>query len=250
MLGAGRFRTWLLAGGLLATPLAAQNSARVQHVSVTGRGEQIAVEIQTSGTVIPQSQLIAAPDRLVIDFPGALPGGDLHAVNVNQGALKGIRAGLFSTNPPVTRIVLDLLAPRSYKVLTTGNAAVVKLGAAPPVAGAAAPAQPPASNVAPAAATAAPPAPTPKPALDVTFQEGLLRIRAQKTTLAEVLFEVHQQTGAEIAIPAGAEQEVVAVELGPAPARDVLASLLNGSRYNFVFVGGAADLQQVILSLR
>jgi AMIN domain-containing protein len=246
MLGAGRFRTWLLAGGLLATPLAAQNSARVQHVSVTGRGEQIAVEIQTSGTVTPQSQLIAAPDRLVIDFPGALPGGDLHSVNVNQGALKGIRAGLFSTNPPVTRIVLDLLAPRSYKVLTTGNGAVVKLGAAPPVAGAAAPAQPPASNVAPAAA----PAPTPKPALDVTFQDGLLRIRAQKTTLAEVLFEVHQHTGAEIAIPAGAEQEAVAVELGPAPARDVLASLLNGSRYNFVFVGGAADLQQVILSLR
>jgi hypothetical protein len=32
----------------------------------------------------------------------------------------------------------------------------------------------------------------------------------------------------------------------------VLASLLNGSRYNFVFVGGAQDrsLQQVILSVR
>ena len=241
--GAGRFRTGLAAAVLLAIPLAAQNPAHVQHVSVTGSGEQIEVEIQTSGTVTPQSQLIAAPDRIVVDFPGALPSGTLHALKVNQGVLKGIRTGLFSANPPVTRVVLDLRAPRSYQILASGNVAVVKLGAASAAAGAAGLAQPPAS-----AAASAPP----KPALDVTFQDGLLRIRAEKATLAEVLFEVHQQTGAEIGIPAGAEQEAVAVDLGPAPARDVLASLLNGSRYNFVFVGRAGDrsLQQVILSVR
>jgi hypothetical protein len=240
MPGARRFGTAAV-GVLLAIPLAAQDPAQVRHVSVTGSGEQIAVEIQTSGPVTPQSQLIAAPDRLVVDFPGALPGAELHALKVNQGALKGIRTGLFSTNPPVTRIVLDLQAPRSYQILARGNVAVVKLGAAP------------ATGVAPlttrpVGGTA--PMPRPKPALDVTFQEGLLRIRAEKATMAEVLFEVHQQTGAEIAIPAGAELENVAVDLGPAPARDVLESLLNGSRYNFVFVGNASDLQQVILSLR
>jgi hypothetical protein len=241
MPGCGRFGTGLAAAVLLAIPLAAQNPAQVRHVSVIGSGEQIAVEIQTSGTVTPQSQLIAAPDRLVVDFPGALPGGELHALKVNQGALKAIRTGLFSANPPVTRIVLDLQAPRSYQILARGNVAVVKLGAAP-AAGAVLPATRPAVSTAPA--------PPPKPALDVTFQEGLLRIRAEKATMAEVLFEVHQQTGAEIAIPAGAELENVAVDLGPAPARDVLESLLNGSRYNFVFVGDAGDLQQVILSLR
>jgi hypothetical protein len=242
--GAGRFGTGLAAAVLLAIPLAAQDPARVRHVSVTGSGEQIEVEIQTSGTLTPQSQLIAAPDRIVVDFPGALPGANLHALKVNQGALKGIRTGLFSANPPVTRVVLDLRGPRSYQILANGNVAVVKLGAASPAAAAAGPAQPPASTAAPAA--------PPKPALDVTFQEGLLRIRAEKATMAEVLFEVHQQTGAEIGIPAGAEQEAVAVDLGPAPARDVLASLLNGSRYNFVFVGSAQDrsLQQVILSVR
>jgi hypothetical protein len=248
MPGAGRFGTGLAAVVLLAIPLAAQNPACIQHVSVTGTGEQIEVAIRTSGTVTPQSQLIAAPDRIVVDFPGALPGAGLHALKVNQGALKGIRTGLFSANPPVTRVVLDLRAPRSYQVLTNGNVAVVKLGAVSAAAGAAGPAQPPVSNAAPIAAPALPP----KPALDVTFQDGLLRIRAEKATMAEVLFEVHQQTGAEIGIPAGAEQEAVAVDLGPAPARDVLASLLNGSRYNFIFVGSAADrsLQQVILSVR
>lgn len=245
---AGRFATGWAAAALLAIPLAAQRPALVRHVSVIGGGEQIAVEVQTSATVTPQSQLIAGPDRIVVDFPGALPGVGLRALKVNQGALKGIRTGLFSANPPVTRVVLDLRAPRSYQILANGNVAIVRLGAASSPAAAVAPPAPRVSSN--AGLNAVPAAPPPKPALDVTFQEGLLRIRAEKATMAEILFEVHRQTGAEIAIPAGAEQETVAVDLGPAPARDVLGSLLNGSRYNFVFVGDAGDLQQVILSLR
>jgi hypothetical protein len=64
------------------------------------------------------------------------------------------------------------------------------------------------------------------------------------------LFEVQRQTQAEIAIPAGAEQEEVFADLGPAPARDVLASLLNGSPYNFIFVGTEMRLEQVLLTRR
>jgi len=84
----------------------------------------------------------------------------------------------------------------------------------------------------------------------VTFENGMLRIRAEKATLAQVLFEVQRQTQAEIAIPAGAEQEEVVADLGPAPARDVLASLLNGSPYNFIFVGNELSLERVILTRR
>jgi hypothetical protein len=88
------------------------------------------------------------------------------------------------------------------------------------------------------------------PFVSVTFVNGMLRIHAEKASLAEVLFEVHRQTQAEIAIPAGAEREQVLADLGPAPARDVLAALLNGSRYNFIFVGNELKLEQVILTLR
>ena len=84
----------------------------------------------------------------------------------------------------------------------------------------------------------------------MTFVNGMLSIRADKATLAQVLFEVQRQTQAEIAIPAGAEQEQVVADLGPAPARDVLASLLNGSAYNFIFVGTELTLEQVILTRR
>ena len=184
------------------------------------------------------------------------------------------RGGTFSRfdNPPITRVVLDLAEPQSYRVSTSQNAVVIKLGSV------AAEAKAPGVPAAPAAtlqnaslATGTPVAaarvsaavsntplpstvseapPPPKPPLTVTFEKGMLRIHAEKATLAQVLFEVQRQTGAEIAIPAGAELEQVAADLGPAPARDVLGALLNGSAYNFIFVGNELALERVILTRR
>ena len=244
------------------------------------------VEIQTSGApVAPDTQTITGPDRIVVDFPGALPAAELRALKVNLGALKGVRSGLFFSNPPITRIVLDLVEPQSYQISTTQisttqNAIVVKLSPVKPgpvtAAGAKVPnlsaaAGPRLQNASLAVgtnvpitrvATAAvsnmpPPRPAvsdspllPKPPVTVTFVSGMLSIRAEKATLAQVLFEVQRQTRAEIAIPAGAEQEEVAADLGPAPARDVLGSLLNGSLYNFIFVGDELSLERVILTRR
>jgi len=93
-------------------------------------------------------------------------------------------------------------------------------------------------------AAAAPPQPT----VDVSYQNGLLSIHSDKASLSQVLFEVHVKTQADIAIPAGAEQEQVVANLGPAPAKDVLAALLNGSTYNFIFVGDERALERVIIS--
>lgn len=274
------FGVLLAIGTLLAGPLAAQDPAYVRHVLVRGSGPAIEVEIQTSGTAAPDTQAITGPDRIVVDFPGALPAADLHALKVNRGPLKGIRSGLFFNNPPITRIVLDLLEPQSYQISENGNSVIVKLGPAAPATNVAAVPAPAVARVGGAAvlpalkvvrmpvaraaqvadtpvrgavteAVAGPPEP-PKPVVNVTFENGLLRIRAERATLAQVLFEVQRQTQAEIAIPAGAEQEQVAVDLGPAPARDVLASLLNGSSYNFIFVGNEQgnSLEKVILTRR
>jgi AMIN domain len=290
---------WSYVGVLLAAaalspaqksaPISAPNSARVEHVVVRGTGAAMEVEIQTSGApVAPDTQAITGPDRIVVDFPGALPAAELRALKVNLGALKGVRSGLFFSNPPITRIVLDLVEPQSYQISTTQisttqNAIVVKLspvkldqvklspataagarvsnvsaasGARLQNASLAASTNVAITRVATAAVSNMPPprpavsqAP-PKPLVNVTFVNGMLRIRTEKATLAQVLFEVQRQTQAEIAIPAGAEQEEVAADLGPAPARDVLGSLLNGSLYNFVFVGDELSLERVILTRR
>jgi len=92
-----------------------------------------------------------------------------------------------------------------------------------------------------------------KPSLDVSFKDGLLAIRSNKASLSEVLYAVHQRTGADIAVPAGAERERVAADIGPGPAAEVLAHLLNGSRFNFLILNSASDarvLDRVILSPR
>ncbi len=74
----------------------------------------------------------------------------------------------------------------------------------------------------------------------VSYQGGMLTIVAQNSSLGDILREVHKHTGATIEVPSNATERV-ATRLGPGPARDVLASLLNGSAFNYVLVGSTSD---------
>ena len=300
--------------------------ARVQHLAVRGTPEAMEIEIETSGAAVaPDTQAITGPDRIIVDFPGALPSANLRSVQINRGPLKAVRSGLFFNNPPITRIVLDLAGPQSYQIVTsqispTENKVVIKLNAAklgadntisqdstpakhgstqstlsnenasksmggsgaklqnaslgtiasagtlPPVADLATAntsskitaskitaSQISASKITAVNADQTPPLAIPElaqPTVVVGFENGLLRIHADKATMAQVLFEVQRWTHAEIAIPSGAEQDRVAADLGPGSPREVLTALLNGSRYNFIFVGTETNLERVILTQR
>jgi hypothetical protein len=80
----------------------------------------------------------------------------------------------------------------------------------------------------------------------VNFQNGLLTISAENSTLGEILRDVRKLTGASIDIPAGSgANERVVARLGPGAPRDVLAVLLNGSSFNYVMIGSSADPQAV-----
>jgi hypothetical protein len=76
----------------------------------------------------------------------------------------------------------------------------------------------------------------------INFQNGLLTISSQNSTLGEILRDVRKLTGAAIDIPAGSgATERVVAHLGPGAPRDVLAVLLNGSSFNYVMIGSSAD---------
>ena len=82
----------------------------------------------------------------------------------------------------------------------------------------------------------------------VTFENNQLTIIAPNSTLSDILRAVRKQTGAEIDVPSAPER--VVTHLGPGPARDVLADLLNGSRFNYVLLGSPSDeaaLTRVVL---
>jgi hypothetical protein len=262
---ASRIISGVLCGGLFAAPLIAQTS--VKSVKVMGGKDVVEVEVEATDRIIPQTQVLTGPDRLVIDFPNSRPGDQVRSQSVDRGEVKDVRVGLFQSKPPVTRVVVDLKSAQSFQVFPNGRTVMIKVvGGA--VASNPAPKPLPAGN-APAAAAA----PTPglvaanysthtepvhieaiqQPPLQISYQNGMLSIHSDKATLSEVLFAIQKRTGADIAIPAGAEQEKVAADIEPAPAPEVLARLLNGSKFNFLILSAPDDsskLDRVILSTR
>jgi hypothetical protein len=238
----------------------AQSVPSIRDIQVLRGGSQVEIEIQSSAPVVPQTNELGNPERLLVDFVNAKPGAALRNMAVNRAEVKDLRVALFSADPPVTRVVLDLNGPQPYQVFPSGRTTIVKIGRAVAQSSQANPASGPvppsdglSSQQADAARSEAVASAPQLPELAVTFQDGQLSIRAERSTLSEVLFAVHQRTGAEIGIPAGAEQEQVAADLGPAPATKVLADLLNGSKFNFLILSSPEDprlLDQVILSPR
>jgi len=77
----------------------------------------------------------------------------------------------------------------------------------------------------------------------VTYENNQLTIVAPNSTLGDILRAVRKQTGAEIDVPQAPER--VVTHLGPGPARDVIAELLNGSRFNYVLLGSAENDTQL-----
>lgn len=245
---------------------APSHSSSVRRVQVLDSKNAVEIEVEGSDRLLPETQVLTGPDRLVVDFPNALPGNAVRNQVVNRGEVKSVRVGLFQSSPPVTRVVLDLKTAQSFQVFPYGRTVIIKVTGSvtnanasnnnkvevddfPPVAR---PGLLSASYTAPGAQMQTPQAPA-KPPLEVTFRNGLLFIRANKASLSEILFAVHQRTGAEVAVAAGAETEQVVAEYGPAPAPEVLARLLNGSRFNFLILSSPDNpqkLDRVILSLR
>jgi AMIN domain len=254
----------VLAGRLLAAAvcacLAGSSVAQVsvRGVKVLGNKDTVEIEVEASDRIVPETQVLTEPDRLVIDFPNAVPGSQVRSQSVDRGEVKDVRIGLFQAKPPVTRVVLDLKSARSYQIFPYGRTVMIKVtgdSAASASAATANDAQPTRRPglVTTNYTTRIEPVSVPGPPLQVSYRDGLLGIHSNKATLSEVLYAIQQRTGADISIPAGAEQEKVIAEISPAPAAEALARLLNGSRFNFLILNSANDprqLDRVILSAR
>jgi hypothetical protein len=240
-----------------SVPLAgqAQEAPSLRRVQVLSKQGPVEIEIEGSDRLVPQAQVLTHPDRLVVDFANVVPGAQLRNQTLNRGEVKSVRTGLFSSKPPVTRVVFDLNGPQAYQIFPSGRTVIIKLGSAGPQGAHLVTSAPSGGRLVTSSYSIQSVKITPpeQPPLVVSFQNGMLQISANKASLSEVLFAIHQRTGAEIAIPAGAEQEKVVAEIGPASAPEVLTRLLNGSKFNFMILSSATDpgtLDRVILSAR
>ena len=109
----------------LTVPLLAQTSVRT--VKVLNGKDSVEIEVEASDRIVPQTQVLTGPDRLVVDFPNAVPSAQLHSQSVDRGEVKDVRVGLFQHKPPVTRIVLDLKTAQSYQVFPYGRTIMIKV---------------------------------------------------------------------------------------------------------------------------
>jgi len=118
----------VLFGGGVQLVQAGQQAATVRHIAVTGDDQDLDIKITASKPVTPRTQFVTDPDRLIVDLPEARPDAGLQKIQIHRGKLRDVRVGLLSANPPITRVVLDLVAPPEFRVLALVNTVVVKLG--------------------------------------------------------------------------------------------------------------------------
>ncbi len=78
----------------------------------------------------------------------------------------------------------------------------------------------------------------------ISYQNNELTVVAENASLGEVLNGIRAATGIKIEGPSGSADRVTA-KIGPAPVRDVLLSLLEGSRFDFAMLGSESDPQRV-----
>ncbi len=85
------------------------------------------VEIVSSHPIVPVIQSLDSPPRLVIDLPDARSGLERKRIPVLQENILTIRTEQYRKDPPLMRVVLDLLVPYSYSLDTAENRLLVRL---------------------------------------------------------------------------------------------------------------------------
>ncbi len=113
---------------LLLSCAAAQDAGRtavVQGVTTAREGADLRVEITLSAPVKPTVETAVHPNRILLDFPDTTCAKDAKDIVVHANGVRRVRTAQHSTDPFITRVVLDLDREHPYVVTSEGNRIIV-----------------------------------------------------------------------------------------------------------------------------
>ena len=99
------------------------NFALIEKVQAIDLGQHVQVRVVGNGALSCRPFLLAAPDRLVLDCPGAHVRAGSTPTRVNLDPVLSVRVGQFKTN--VARVVVELAGQAPYTVGADGNKVLV-----------------------------------------------------------------------------------------------------------------------------
>ena len=112
------------------TPLARRTRWNaVEKVTFVREEDKLRVLILANGAVEYRSFQLKNPPRLVVDIPQTTNRAGYRQIRVGTPPLQRIRVAQFRSDPPISRVVLDLDAVTPYKVYRRGHVVEVELKA-------------------------------------------------------------------------------------------------------------------------
>src|SRR5579864_3845501 len=118
-----------LSVSLGAAQSTAGGAAEVEQLQVRREGADVTIQVILTGTVKPSIETAINPDRLVLVLPGTLSDAKQKHFPLDANGVRGVRMGLNTANPPVTRLVVDLNEAHSYTLNAEGNTITLRVQA-------------------------------------------------------------------------------------------------------------------------
>ena len=128
--------------GVAQSPSDTTSPALVRGVAISQEGGRITLSVQASGPLGYETRTLTGPPRLVVDLPQSILVARERQLTVDDPAVKGVRLGQFQSQPPVTRLVVDLAVLVPYDVQATPDGLLVILESTAPAQEAPAPVEP------------------------------------------------------------------------------------------------------------
>ncbi len=149
-----------------AAPRRAESPALVSKVVVQKQAQCVTINIEASGELQYEAKTFANPTRLVVDLPESVLRVRQRRFAVDGKEVVGVRLAQFKAQPPVTRLVVDLVAMVPYDITPSAAGLTLTLGSPEARSNQLAPAARPSSEqVAKARATSQPAGESPAPPL-------------------------------------------------------------------------------------